>query len=409
MKLPKDFIHYYNLGQYQECITILKKIIKNKNDELKNLHSIINKVPINIYWKGCDGRYLGCNDQVVKFSGLTSEKDIIGKRDDELPWKAYASALKLIDDKVLVTEQDNKLEEYPIVNGEKRTYLTVKSPLYNNNILTGLIGFSIDITAEKKAKELAIDNLKKEKQLLLQSLQVEKNNKIQLSLRKNFILETINGLSHEINQPLTAVTNYASGIKRRLQSYYGDDLPADIQEALHQCKLQAKRAGDLIHSFKNLISKGDISKEPCDINKLIISDCTLLTDLLNEEHIVLEYQLDETLPIVNCDPMQITQIIYNLIMNAKEAILESKAINKTIVITTTRHSDNTVLLSIQDFATGIASSILDKIFLPFFTSKENGTGIGLSLAYTIAQRHGGHLSVESILGKGAKFNLILPV
>ena len=296
-----------------------------------------------------------------------------------------------------------------ITTGKTKYFAITISPLYDDeNTIIGTYNVSFDITAEHEAKELTVSNLQKEKQLLLKSIQAQENNKIQLSLRKNFIIEAVSGIAHELNQPLAAISNYVSGIKTRLQSLYGDDLPQDIQAALQNCKLQAKRTGDIIHSFKDLLSKGDITKKPCNINELITSHCVLLTDLLNKDNIVLDYQPDEMLPVISCDKTQITQIIHNFIMNAKDAILSSNAINKTILITTIKHSDSAILISIEDFACGIDPDIIDKIFLPFFTTKDSATGIGLSLSYTIAQKHSGHLSVESIQGRGAKFNLILP-
>ena len=227
-------------------------------------------------------------------------------------------------------------------------------------------------------------------------------------LRKDSIKEAILAIAHEINQPLGAITNYINGSKKRLEKRYGDDLSHDIIGALNKASEQAERTGNIIHSLKNFLCDEEIKYQPYNINTIVDNVIILLDDITRKNHIEIKCSLSTGLPTIKCDKIQIELVLVNLINNACEAIVESNNLKKQIIIETKRADDH-IMIHIEDSGNGIDPKIVDKLFFPFVTTKATGVGLGLSLAYTIIQRHGGRLYTDSTQKKGGLFTITLPI
>ena len=236
-----------------------------------------------------------------------------------------------------------------------------------------------------------------------------KENQIEIAhfSRLNSMGEVASGIAHELNQPLTAIINYISGCKHRLQEFK-KTIPKEIFEAIDNTIIQAERAGKIIHHLKDFLRKGKLNKKGFAINTAIKDVISFIDKYIMQNHIEIELQLSNTLPVLHADKIHIEQVVLNIITNAIEAFAEIKTGHRTITISTTQYQTNFVKIDIQDNGPGIDMTIIDSIFNPFITTKEHGMGIGLSLCYSIVNEHNGKISVSSKVNHGTIFSIILP-
>ena len=371
---------------------------------LKALKQFSELVPIPFYWLDLNQFYLGINSFVIEVTGTESfEKNFLGKT----PFDVYphAMAQNIVEHhQYVITHESPLVEEESIkdvTTGEIKHFTATVQPLYDTNAkLIGTIGTSVDITDKVKAEKLYIKNTLQKKELMLNKILEQEKARLAFFSRKDSITEAVVGIAHEINQPLSAIVNYIAGCQRYLKQPLNENILKKMNHALENISLQAQRAGEIVHAFKDLVTQINPNKEDNDINEIVSKCRELASDLTIEAGIKIKCDLNENLKKVQCDRTQITQVILNLINNAKDAIVSSNAKNKTIAIKTDNHSAGKIIIAVQDFATGIPDEKINDIFLPFFTTKDNGMGIGLSLCYHIAQKHQGTIFVESAIGKG---------
>lgn len=214
--------------------------------------------------------------------------------------------------------------------------------------------------------------------------------------------QLVSGIAHELNNPLTSITGYAQLlISRPLPPHQSADALRIFQEA--------ERASHIVKNLLLFARDRRPEKRTVDLNEIVERTLALRNYELRVENIAVEVNLDRELPLVMADPVQIQQVLLNLIINAEQAI-EQSASEGIIRIRNFRAGDR-AMLEISDSGSGVPAEVLGKIFDPFFTTKPVGvgTGLGLSLAQQILREHGGQISVESAPGKGAKFTIELPV
>ncbi len=212
-------------------------------------------------------------------------------------------------------------------------------------------------------------------------------------------------IAHEINQPLTAVATYAQAGKRLLDSGRAD--LADISNTLEQIGQQAQRAGEVIRSLRRFLRQKKSARERLEVND-IISEVVLLADVDARAHnIELQLNLQDELPAVVADPIQVQQVILNLIRNGLDATSENGAAEPILICSRLR-PDNKIEISVEDAGPGVSADMLERVFSPFQTSKSDGMGMGLSISRSIIAAHGGNLSFENLPGKGARFYFSLP-
>jgi two-component system sensor kinase FixL len=214
------------------------------------------------------------------------------------------------------------------------------------------------------------------------------------------------GVAHELNQPLTAIANYAHACERLLARPEFD--PADLREALRQITAQTVRAAAILRRLRALARNQRAEHAPVNINALV----TELQELLQTDAVVhdvlLTLELAPDLPEVLADPGQIQQIILNLVRNSLDALAACNAGDRRIVIRTAVAVDREVQLSVSDNGPGVSAEAMKRIFDPFFSTKENGTGLGLAISHTIARAHGGSVGYRPNVPKGACFYVLLP-
>lgn len=249
-------------------------------------------------------------------------------------------------------------------------------------------------------------NYQKEK-LQTQQLAIMKNQLAHLD-RNDSIKEAILAVAHELNQPLSAISNYINGSMRYLNHEYNDKVPSKLEHAMRQTQAQAQRAADIVLALKNFLCHQPTKTKIVEINKLIKHVIELMQPTILKADIKLGLNLSTALPKIKCNQTQIELVLTNLINNAIEAINTGHCETKRIIITTRKHLNQQISITIEDTGPGIDDEIKEKLFFPFVTSKEQGVGLGLSLSYNIIQRLGGHISADSVKQKGSRFTIILP-
>jgi PAS domain S-box-containing protein len=226
--------------------------------------------------------------------------------------------------------------------------------------------------------------------------------------RLNTMGEMSTGMAHELNQPLCAVLNYAQACSRLVKDK--EQLNVNqLDDALEQIITQTTRAGEIIRRIRQLVGKREPEVLPVDINNISREVLDMETSEAKQKSIALQTQLDENLPSVLADRIEIEQVILNLVRNAFEAMNQTEDGQRYLTIQTTRTDEDKVMIAVKDTGKGLSPDEAEKVFDSFFTTSPNGLGIGLSISRTIIEAHNGHLWAESNPDRGATFKFTLPI
>ena len=281
------------------------------------------------------------------------------------------------------------------------TNLTVDfscTPIKNNGRTAGAVVVVRDITEKKRQQE----NLDK----ALREVQEQKDKLTHMS-RLSSMGEMASGFAHEVNQPLTAINNYAQVCRRVLaREDYDKDF---LDEAMGKIVTQAQRAGDIISRIRSFVRKPDHHLEKVDCNRLIRDVVKLAEVDARNNQVEIHLDLAENLPIVKVDPIQIQQVALNLTRNAMEAMKNQPTRDIGIWVETRQIDDNFVRVRVIDRGHGLADDAEEKMFTPFYTTKSDGMGIGLSVCHSIIQSHGGTLNFERNPEGGAILWFTVPI
>ena len=213
-------------------------------------------------------------------------------------------------------------------------------------------------------------------------------------------------IAHEVNQPLTAVTNNSNACLRLLAA---DNLkPEVLRRALEEIVADGNRASAVVARIRGFIKKEPAEKNRVDINDVIQEVLALAGRELYENRVRLERQLTEALPLVLADRVQMQQVLLNLIMNGIEAMLAVTDEPRSLWVESRVDESGDILVAVRDSGTGLGSGA-DRIFTPFFTTKANGMGMGLSISRSLVENHGGRLWAMPNSPIGAVFSFTLPV
>jgi two-component system sensor kinase FixL len=218
--------------------------------------------------------------------------------------------------------------------------------------------------------------------------------------------EMASTLAHELNQPLSAISNYLRGSKRMLESAT-DDRSATMRDALDKAADQAMRAGQIIRRLRDFVQRGESERRVESITKLVEEASALALVGVKDRGIRVQFKFDPAVDLVLADRVQIQQVLLNLIRNAMDA-METSAV-RNLAVSVTPADDTHVRVSVSDTGIGIAPEVTGQLFQPFITTKRHGMGVGLSISRTIVEAHGGRIWVEPNPGGGTIFNFTLVV
>ena len=226
---------------------------------------------------------------------------------------------------------------------------------------------------------------------------IESHERLLRSERFAAVGEAAAYVSHEIKNPLMVIGGLASQVERRLP-----DDPA-TQEKLRIIQNEVKRLESFLGELRDFLRPALPNKQLIDLNQVILEVQALMEEAIREKGINLENRLDPNLPPFEADPNQLKQVLLNLVKNALEATEEQGA-----MLVSTGAKDAQVWFSVQDTGKGMSEDVQEKIFHPFYTTKDKGTGLGLAVINKIVTDHHGTITVDSVTGSGSTFTVRLP-
>ncbi len=322
-----------------------------------------------------------------------SAAEVVGKNVSMLMPEPYHAQHDQYLANYLLTGQARIIGIGRVVVGLKRDGSTFPMELTVGEVRTNerhfFIGFSRDITERQETRNR------------LQELQAEL---IHMS-RFTALGEMASVLAHELNQPLAAVANYLKGGQKFLSGGKADALPM-VSEALTRAMEQTLRAGEIIKNLRAFVARHETAKRAEPVVDLIEEASALALVGARSQNVHVSFDLAAALPDVMVDHVQVQQVLLNLIRNAMDAMQQSP--ERRLVIAARAVETDKVEISVSDTGSGIDAQVMQHLFQPFFTTKPEGMGVGLSISRTIIEAHGGRISAAAVATGGSVFRFTLP-
>ncbi len=368
----------------------LRRIVQDLQAREAHLQSILDTVPDAMVVIDDHGVIQSFSSAAERQFGWAAD-EVIGKNVSLLMPEPYRSAHDDYLDRYKATGEKRIIGIGRVVVGVRKDGTTFPLELavgeMRSNEKRFFTGFIRDLT-ERQATERRLQDLQGEL--------------VHVS-RLTALGEMASALAHELNQPLTAATNFMKGclvlIKRKPLN------EARLEEMISQGADQALRAGQIIRRLRDFVAKGEADRRIENLPKLLEEAGALAMVGAKERSVRLRYELDPKVDLVLADKVQIQQVALNLIRNGIEAMDDSA--RKEVVVGARPVADDMVEVWVSDTGHGISDEAAEQLFQPFMTTKSNGMGIGLSISRTIVEAHGGRIWVEPNPGGGAVFRFTL--
>lgn len=288
-------------------------------------------------------------------------------------------------------------------DGSRFPVLIFEAPLINAlGKQTGWMSAFLDISEQRRIEEVSRTG----------------QERLQATARLATVGEMASLLSHELNQPLAAISSYATGSLNLITQHQALPEPqsrealADLQMAIQRIAEQAGRAGKVINSVHDFVRRRDQDREPVHPSAIIEAVLPLVQLQARKLNVRLEILCDDKLDNVVCDRTMVEQVLLNLARNGMQAMDHPTCLSRVLTLHVKRAASNRaqgwVEFDVIDLGVGISDDVSKQLFTPFFTTKSEGMGLGLSLCRTVVEQHGGHLEFESRLPKGTLFRFTLP-
>lgn len=212
-------------------------------------------------------------------------------------------------------------------------------------------------------------------------------------------------LAHELNQPLTAIANYLEAGRDMLQTADPESL-AMIREAMDEAAKQSVRAGKIVRKLRDYVSRGEVATRPVEIEPLLVDAISLSRIGTPSDTVTISLDVDRTIPNIEADPIQVQQVVINLLRNAYEAL--ATCAGARVDVTAKSGPGAFATIEVCDNGPGISTELADQLFRPFTSSKTSGMGLGLSICQTIVEAHGGTIAAIATEAGGTCFRFTLP-
>jgi PAS domain S-box-containing protein len=256
---------------------------------------------------------------------------------------------------------------------------------------SGHIAVVTDVTEQKQAEEVSR----------------KQQERLQLVSRLITVGEMASTLAHELNQPLASIVNFNMGCVRRIRS--GAWNAPDLLGALEQASAQAERAGHIIQRIRDMVARREPSRVALDVNAVIGEVARLVEIDAGKKGVRVQLELAGGLPPVRADKVMIEQVMLNLVKNAVEAMEQTDPALRELTMRSSANGGRTVEVALTDRGVGVPDELSDGQFPPFFTTKRDGMGLGLSICRSIVEFHDGRLSAMRNPQGGSTFRFTLPV
>jgi PAS domain S-box-containing protein len=253
-----------------------------------------------------------------------------------------------------------------------------------------LLGINIDITARKQAE-----------------LDAE-HDRAELSHLSRVALmgEMSASIAHELNQPLSGILSNAAAGQRFIDR--GNVDLSEIRDLLRDIVADGHRASDIVRGIRGMIKKEQVARRAVDLNEVVMDAVRMASPDAVLHSCQLDTSLDANLRTIEADPVQLQQVLLNLIINAFDAMRDTPVARRKVVIATESNGDGAVRASVRDHGVGISEEMRDRLFDPFFSTKSEGLGMGLAIVRSIVEAHGGTITAEDVDDGGARFEFVLP-
>lgn len=378
-------------AKVQERTSELQRSHEELQESARRLRTLTEAIPQQMWSADAAGRIEYCNQHLINYLGGPVE----GALGD-----AFFSALHPVDERLFrqawrsAFEKGKNFEvEVRVLgcDGTYRWFLIRSTPQHSlGGQISRWYGIHIDIEQQYRAQ---------------QGLIVAQDQLSRLS-RTLSLGELAASIAHELNQPLTALVTHAHACREWLRS-----VPANIEKATataDKIVQESTRAGAVLARVRALFRKDATIRESSDLNILIADLVRLLRDEMIRRNASIKLVLAPDLPKVELDPVQIQQVLLNLVMNGMEAMVESSE-PRALIIRSERQSEDEIRVSVEDRGPGLATETAGRIFEPFFSTKPEGTGMGLAICRSIIESHDGRIwAMESASG-GAIFQFTIRV
>jgi two-component system, LuxR family, sensor kinase FixL len=249
----------------------------------------------------------------------------------------------------------------------------------------------VDISARLAAEEVARRN----------------REQVELLSRVSLLGEMTASLAHELNQPLAAIVNNATAAMQYLER--GRLNPEQLQDILNDVVADGRRACDVMHNVRRAIKKGSAIRGQINLNDVVRAVAHMVQADAAAQSCKIELHLTQDLPAIEGDPTQIQQVLINLVSNAFDAMRDAPPSRRVVDIATDYNGDGTVGVTVRDYGSGISETTRERLFEQFFTTKDEGLGMGLAIVRSLIEAHGGTVAAENANGGGARFYFRLPI
>jgi len=372
-----------------------KELEKEKGSVENRLNTVVETIVGIHWWKDINGRYLGCNNEMIKTYGLESASEIIGKTDYELPLSLTADAFVAFDNEVI--KKGKKItREWPVFikDGELRHFIVSKAPLRDQNgVIIGTIGNATEITEQKHIQA---------------ELKIAKERAEAASRAKSSFLAVI---SHELRTPLNSILGTTQILNQKV---HANDIVENIDDVEQAAMGLLTLVNDILDSARMEQGKFKFVEEGFDLRKLINDTVKNIDHRLIDNPSEIKAECDKDLPdIVVGDAFRLKQVLLNLIDNAIKFTDDGK-ITLSVSCETYGMYAVELLFKVEDTGIGIPKEMQDQIFHRFaqidseYDAVSRGVGLGLAICKQIVEAMGGEIHVESEVDKGACFWFIIP-
>jgi PAS domain S-box-containing protein len=384
-------------------IGILKEKVVSGQNELQaseeKYRLLIDKSIAGIYVYRCDV-ILFANSRFGEILGI-DPADVVEKPIWDFIFEQDRSKVKGHTDSLLGNGTHTSRYECRLVGAKGRViWVDVASSITSYAGEQAVMANIYDITESKEAAE---------KQRKLAEIAHRQEEQLVHSTRLAELGEMVAGISHELNQPLTGIRNYSKNAIYMIENSAGG--PEEIKNNLRLVSEQVDRASKIINKMREFTRRSEMHFIQIDLNCIIRESVDFIIPQLRLANITVKLELDGDLPMIMGDKIRLEQVILNLLTNAKQAMEETEKSQLTVRTYYNAASDCPVVMEVEDTGKGFSPEMSEKLFAPFFTTKEtgHGTGLGLSISLSIVKDHGGSIKAYSKPGKGAIFTVNLPV
>jgi len=363
----------------------------NHQPSLEMFQAVIDALPFCVFWKDKESVGLGCNQALADVAGLNSPDDYIGKTDYDMPWtKEEADFFRECDQRVIKSNKAelNIIESQMQADGHVAWLETSKIPLIGSSgDVIGILGAFHDITERKKAEDANIANQKLETLATLSA-----------------------GLAHDFNNILSMILGSSQLATMKIEK--GGDAK-EVLKYLDRIEKATERASKLTGKFMSYSKQGEVTKTVFNNSEMIEDVISFIQPSIKSPLI---HKTSDVNSLLYADINQLNQVLSNLIINASHASVNNEVIIVNVSYCNIELEDHRnltlgsyIAISVKDKGIGMSEECQKSIFKPYFTTKDDGNGLGLSSCLSIIENHNGSIEVASTMGVGSTFTIYLPI